>query len=133
MAKITRFGTDAQLLVQLTQFIRHVDAVETEHQIYDKPYWSTDQLHQTYINHENICHWMFETFADRLGCSCFDLLNREAQGSGMDALTDIPYHVVSLCVRKRFEVLSWLVFNVTAHTHTAGTPSNSEPKEITAK
>ena len=131
MAKTSRFGDDKQLLVQLTQFIRHVDSVETEFEINNKPYWSTDQLHSTYINHENILHWMFETFADRTGCSCFDLLNREAQGSGMDALTDIPYHVVTLCVRKRLDVLSWLVYRVTAHTPTAGTPSNSEAKETT--
>ena len=132
MSKISRFGDDKQLLVQLTQFIRHVDAVETEFEINNKPLWSTDQLQIAYINHENVCHWMFETFANRLCCSCFDLLNREAQGSGMDALTDIPYHVVSICIRKRLEVLSWLVTRITAHTHTAGTPSNSEAKEPTS-
>lgn len=128
MSKITRFGTDNQLLWEVTRFIRHVDAVETEFEINNKPLWSTDQLHETYISHENICHWMFETFANRHGCSCFDLLNREAQGSGMDALTDIPYHVVHLCIRRRFEVLTWLVGSVTSHTHTAGTPSSSEAK-----
>lgn len=128
MSKVDRFGSDNQLLWEVTRFIRHVDAVETEFEINNKPLWSTDQLHETYINHENICHWMFETFANRLGCSCLDLLQREAQGSGMDALTDIPYLVVMLCVRRRFEVLSWLVGSVTSHTHTAGTPSSSEAK-----
>lgn len=128
MSKVDRFGSDKQLLWEVTRFIRHVDAVETEFEINNKPLWSTDQLHETYINHENICHWMFETFANRLGCSCLDLLQREAQGSGMDALTDIPYLVVTLCVRRRFEVLSWLVGSVTSHTHTAGTPSSSEAK-----
>lgn len=128
MSKITRFGEDAQLLREVTRFIRHVDSVETEFEIYNKPYWSTDQLHETYINHENICNWIFEVCANRLGCSCFDMLQKEAQGSGMDALTDIPYHVVSYCVRRRFEVLSWLVADVTSHTHTAGTPSSSEAK-----
>ena len=128
MSKVDRFGSDNQLLWEVTRFIRHVDAVETEFEINNKPLWNTDQLHETYINHENICHWMFETFANRLGCSCLDLLQREAQGSGMDALTDIPYLVVTLCVRRRFEVLSWLVGSVTSHTHTAGTPSSSEAK-----
>ena len=133
-----KYGSNIYLLQQMTSFLAHVDRIDKDNELKGdhsegggKFFWTHDQMHELYINNENICGWMFESFANRMGCSCLDLLQREAGGSGMDTLHDIPYHVVGLCVNRRYEALRWIADNI-AHTHTAGTPSSSEAKELTS-
>lgn len=127
------------LLGLMSKFLAHVGRIEEYNQYQDAQEGNTsvrcmsaDQVHDIYINNDVICSWMYEKAADRYGVSCFDLLSKDCAGSGMDALVDIPYHVVGRCIHNRYQYLDWLVQAVASHTHTAGTPSKSEPKEITA-
>lgn len=123
-----KFGDDSRLSIQLTKFIRHVNNVELQH-AENGTKWTRDEQAYTYFGHENICQWMFHSFAEQRGVTAFQMLQLEAEETELHQLSDVPYHVVKLCVIMRFRALVWLALRLNVKTHTAGKPSSVEPDE----